>query len=488
MDREKCEVNKVAVICHSVIVAALLAAYALEVFKGSRTIGYYAIFTVLALGPLIAEWVLYKRDAANKVMQHIMGVGYGVFYVFVIFTTTDLTAFTYAIPMYIIIILYSDVRYCLIISMAGFVANLVFTVYQATTAGIPAEMMPTYEIRNIVMLIIAAFLCLATNTIAKINKMKLDDINQEKENVSRLLNNIMNVSGNMSDGISDVTVRMEELGRAVLETRNAMQEVSSGANETADAIQNQIGQTEEIQKHVEKVKSVSSSICDSMLQARTDVTSGKQSLDTLLSQVESSERAGNEVVTDISELEEYMKNMQSIIEIITSVARQTSLLALNASIEAARAGEAGKGFAVVATEISDLANQTQGATVKITEVIHNVSDKLAIAVGAVEQLMNNNNKQNEMAATVADSFEKITQSTQSADDQSQMLEAVVGNLEEANSVIIESVQTISAVIEEVSAHSNETYDISDKNTDIVNQVTALVENLNEQAQILKSQQ
>ncbi|MCM1049805.1 MAG: methyl-accepting chemotaxis protein [Clostridiales bacterium] len=488
MDREKCEVNKVAVICHSVIVAALMSAYALEVFKGSRTIGYYAIFAVLALGPLIAEWVLYKKDAANKIMQHVMGFGYGIFYVFVVVTTTDLTAFTYAIPMYIIIILYSDVRYCLIISMSGFVVNLAFTIYQAVTVGIPAEMMPTYEIRNIVMLIIAAFLCLATNTIAKINKMKLDDINQEKENVSRLLNNIMNVSSNMSDGISDVTTRMEELGRAVLETRNAMQEVSSGANETADAIQNQIGQTEEIQKHVEKVKGVSSSICDSMLQARTDVTSGKQSLDTLLSQVESSERAGKEVVTDISELEEYMKNMQSIIEIITSVARQTSLLALNASIEAARAGEAGKGFAVVATEISDLANQTQGATVKITEVIHNVSEKLAIAVGAVEQLMNNNNKQNEMAATVADSFEKITQSTQSADDQSQMLEAVVGNLEEANSVIIESVQTISAVIEEVSAHSNETYDISDKNTDIVNQVTALVENLNEQAQILKSQQ
>ncbi len=487
MERERSLINRVAILCHTVIVVVLMLAYALEVFKGSRTIGYYAVFSALAAVPVIAEWILYKSNTADKKIQHILGFGYSAFYIFVVFTTTDLTAFTYAIPMYLVIMLYSDVRYCVAISFGGFIVNVIYTVIRAVNVGIPSELMPTYEIRNIVMLIIAAFLCWATSTMAKINKMKLDEINQEKENVSRLLNKVMNVSGEMSSGIEDVTARMHELGNSVMETRNAMQEVSSGANETADAIQNQIGQTEEIQKHVEKVKDVSASISESMSQARNDVMSGKNSLDTLLSQVESSERAGKEVVTDISELEEYMKNMQSIIEIITSVARQTSLLALNASIEAARAGEAGKGFAVVATEISDLANQTQGATVNITDVIHNVSDKLAVAVRAVEQLMSDNSKQNEMAATVADSFEKITNSTQSADEQSQMLEEVVGNLETANTVIIESVQTISAVIQEVTAHSNETYNISEKNTDIVNRVKELVENLNSQAQNLNRQ-
>lgn len=68
---------------------------------------------------------------------------------------------------------------------------------------------------------------------------------------------------------------------------------------------------------------------------------------------------------------------------ITSVANQTSLPALNASIGAARAGEAGRGFAVVATEISGLANQTQSATVDITDVIRSVSDKLQAAAGTV---------------------------------------------------------------------------------------------------------
>lgn len=484
MERERKEVNKVAVFCHTVIATVLLLSYALEVAKGARTVTYYVIFAILAAGPVIIEWILYKGNPASKMIQHVLAFGYGIFYIFVIFTTTNVTAFTFAIPLFVVVTLYSDLRYCILVSFAGFLVNLVYTVYRAMTVGIPGEEMATYEIRVIVMLIIAFFICFTTNVMSKINKMKMDDINQEKENVSNLLNHIMGISGEMSDGIEDVAAQMQELGKAVSETRSAMQEVSSGTNETADAVQNQLGQTEEIQKHIEKVEAVSKSIGDSMERTRSDIVSGKNSLDTLLSQVESSEKAGKEVVTDIGALEEYMKNMQSIIEIITNVASQTSLLALNASIEAARAGEAGRGFAVVATEISNLASQTQNSTVNITSVINNVSEKLAIAVSAVEQLMKNNSQQNESATIVAESFEKIAESSQSADEQSRMLEEVVSNLAVANRGIVESVQTISAVIEEVTAHASETCNVSDKNTEIVNSVAMLIESLNKQAKSL----
>ena len=186
-------------------------------------------------------------------------------------------------------------------------------------------------------------------------------------------------------------------------------------------------------------------------------------------------------------LEEYTANMQTIIDLITSVASQTSLLALNASIEAARAGEAGRGFEVVATEISVLANQTQQATVNITEVIQNVSSKLNIAVGAVGQLMDSSRKQGESAMQAAASFEKIADSTSQVDEQRNMLEDAVAQLAEANGGIVESIQTISAIMEEVSAHSHETYSVSEKNTDIVQKVGTLVEELNEQAQQLHAE-
>lgn len=486
-ERELKQINKVAVICYTIVISVILIAYAIEVAKGARTLGYYAFFSFLAAAPVIASWIVFKMKPASALVKHIMGIGYGIFYGYTIFTTTDLTAYTFAIPMLVVILLYSDLRYCIMIGVGVVLENVVYTIYQAVTVGIAQESMAYYEIRNLLIALVALFLCLATKVLKDINQMKMEDINQEKDNIARILQRTMDASGEISRGIEEVTEQMKELGTAVSETRDAMQEVSTGTNETANAIQNQIGQTEEIQKYTEQVEEVSKSINDSMDRTRSDITNGRQSLDSLLQQVEASERAGKEVVQDIDMLKEYMQNMQSIIELITNVASQTSLLALNASIEAARAGEAGRGFSVVATEISNLANQTQDATVSITNVIQNVSEKLTVSVNAIEELMDNNAKQNESAATVADSFEKISESTGSADEQVQKLGNVVGKLADANSVIVDSVQTISAVMQEVSAHSGETYDISDKNAGIVVNVTKLVEQINEQARRLNEQ-
>lgn len=484
MRKEKQEINKAALICHAVLMLVLMLAYAVEVVKGARTLGYFVFFSIIALGPVAAEIILYRKNPANNMIQHILGYGFGVFYIFALFTATNVIAFTYVIPLLIVITLYSDPKYCLKISVTSFVVNLVHVVWYIFKNGFESSDITFYEIRVILMLLTAVYLCFSSRVLDRLNKLKMDDLNQEKEKISKLLDYVMGVSGSMSGGIVEMTEQIGVLGESVSETRTSMQEVSSGTNETAESVQTQLKQTEEIQRHIEEVDRVSHNISDSMSQAKQDIANGKSNLNTLLEHVESSEVAGREVVSDISSLEEYMKNMQSIIELITNVASQTSLLSLNASIEAARAGEAGRGFAVVAAEISSLANQTQGATVNITEVIQNVTERLNIAVKAVQQLMDNNTKQNEAAATAAQSFEKIEESSQVVDEQSRTLDHVVNNLAQSNSKIVESIQTISAISEEVSAHSSETYNISEKNASIVEQVMVIVNDLNDQAQKL----
>lgn len=480
--------NKMAVACHTVIVAVLEIAYLIEVLKGSRTMGYYVVFSLIAILPVALEIILYNREPADTRLKYVISVTYSLFYLFVVFTTVNMIAFTYIIPLCLVIILYSDVKLCAWVSGAGVVTNMVFLGWQGMSGGIKAEDMATYEIRMALLILVAVFLCLSTKTLEKINASKLAELDREKDNVSELLDKVMRISGQMSDGILDVAGQMRELGSAVSETRNAMQEVSSGTNETAESIQNQLGQTEEIQNHIGQMADVMETITQRMAETKDSVRQGRENLQTLTSQMEHSEKAGTHAVEEMKELAEYTANMQTIIDMITSVASQTSLLALNASIEAARAGEAGRGFAVVATEISNLANQTQGATVDITDVIRNVSDKLKTAAGTVEELMESNRKQSESAVQAADSFERIASDTDQVDEQSRRLDSSVKQLAEANRVIVESIQTISAIMQEVSAHSQETFRVSENNTQIVSEVDRLVEGLSDQARQLNQSQ
>ena len=117
-----------------------------------------------------------------------------------------------------------------------------------------------------------------------------------------------------------------------------MQEVSSGTNETAESVQNQLGKTEEIQNHIGQMADVMETITQRMAETKDSVRLGRENLQTLTRQMEHSEKAGTRAVEEMKELAEHTANMQAIIDMITNVASQTSLLSLNASMRRARRG------------------------------------------------------------------------------------------------------------------------------------------------------
>jgi hypothetical protein len=92
--------------------------------------------------------------------------------------------------------------------------------------------------------------------------------------------------------------------------------------------------------------------------------------------------------------------------VITSIARQTDLLALNATVEAARAGDAGKGFAMVANEVKELAKQTAKATGDISLRIRNIQGNTKDAVQAIGTIGTVINKVSQIAGTIAAAVEQ----------------------------------------------------------------------------------
>jgi len=107
------------------------------------------------------------------------------------------------------------------------------------------------------------------------------------------------------------------------------------------------------------------------------------------------------VAVEMSEaLSDHARSIESILEMIRTIAGQTNLLALNATIEAARAGDAGRGFAVVAQEVKSLASQTASAT-------NDIASKIAAIQGATRSAVETSNSIQETTAEVQHSAERI---------------------------------------------------------------------------------
>lgn len=482
---EKAYVNRTAIIGHTIIDAILFVAYSLELFKGSRTLGYFSIFTLMCIVPVALEWIFYKKNPENSVVQHLMCVLYGILYLFVIFTTTSLLPYTYAFPMFMVIVLYMDVRSCAIVGMGAFAGNVAYVIYHALTVGYESKEIPDVEIKVMSTLVTAIFMCMVTRAVKKVNEEKMKLIQRQTDVAKETADNLRHTSNSMIAGIGDAAGKVSLLGESMAQIHDSMSEVSTGSAETADAIQVQLERTEQIQEHISRVKQTASQIERSMTETAQKVGEGKVQMETLSEHVEKSSAANSRMLEQMRVLSEYTSQMNTIIETITDIASSTSLLALNASIEAARAGESGKGFAVVAGQISELANQTKSATVNVTSLIENINMELKSVETAAEVVIESNQANAESAEAASGSFTGIAQGTEENGRRAQELMRIVAELETANADIVENIQTISAITEEVSAHAGETYNSCDKNTALVDDITGIVESLNVDAQKLQ---
>jgi len=115
--------------------------------------------------------------------------------------------------------------------------------------------------------------------------------------------------------------------------------------------------------------------------------------------------------TTVTELGDASQRVDRIVDLIGNIARQTHLLALNATLEAARAGEAGRGFAVVAGEVKQLAEQTAAATESVSATVRTMQNGASDAVHAISAITGTIGRVSETQESIAAAVEQQTMST-----------------------------------------------------------------------------
>ncbi len=206
--------------------------------------------------------------------------------------------------------------------------------------------------------------------------------------------------------------------------------------------------------------------------ARDQAMEGRKVVEQSLAAISRVDAVSREVKTGMDALGEKAQAIGAIMNVISDIADQTNLLALNAAIEAARAGEAGRGFAVVADEVRKLAEKTMSATKEVGSSIG------AIQTGARDNM-----------AKVDEATEAVARATELSGASEDALQAIVALVDETSS----QVQSIATAAEEQSAASEEINraeeDVSRLSADIargMRESSGVVENMGQQVEALET--
>ena len=469
--------NRIAMLSHISTVTVMVFFMIWESVRGQLSPVYMTIATVVGVIPLIGEVICWKSNTEHAMIKHLVSYGFSLFYTICLFTSPTNLIYVFVIPMIFVVTIYSDTRYLLLINTGTILESIIVVVIGATKGGFGYHGIEAAVVQIVVMIMVGANSVLTTKVIRENTRKRFTEVAQAKAEAENLLERNEELDQQLSGNIADINVRFEKLTAASKTTTEAMQEVSAGATDTAEHVQNQLEQTHAIQDKVDEVATAVEEIGNSMTLTLKALAEGKQDIEHLASEVEASVDNGTEVTEKLENLNQYMDEMNSIVELIGGITNQTSLLALNASIEAARAGEAGRGFSVVATEISGMATRTNEATSNITQLIQNVATAIREVVEVVQQMIDGINEEKQSTENTVSTFECIQQNTFSIRDNIEQLADHIQELKHANDEIMDTIQTISAISQEVSAHASETQSAQEENGSILGQIAHQMQKL-----------
>ncbi len=277
-----------------------------------------------------------------------------------------------------------------------------------------------------------------------------------------------------AEGMLQASQRLTTVVEAVTSATDALSAQIDESSQGAEHQSQRMGETatsmEEMSSTVLEVAKNAASASDTSDRAKDKAKNGAEAVGRVVESIARVQTQAQGLKRDMSALGQQVQDIGRIMNVITDIADQTNLLALNAAIEAARAGEAGRGFAVVADEVRKLAEKTMTATKEVGEAISGIQQGTKLNVDnvdlagrtileATELAGISGQALGEIVSLVENASDQVRSIATAAEEQSATCEEINRSIDQVNQISAETTQAMSQAAQAVADLSRQTQEM-----------------------------
>lgn len=263
---------------------------------------------------------------------------------------------------------------------------------------------------------------------------------------------------------------VEIISSASAQLSAQIEQSDHGATESAQRLQEAATAMNQMNATVQEVARNAGTASEASSETKQKAEAGQQIVQLVVQSMGEVQETSLQLKNDMSQLNDRAQDINRIMGVISDIADQTNLLALNAAIEAARAGEAGRGFAVVADEVRKLAEKTMASTLDVSNAIRAIQESTEKSMQAMDNAAQHISHATDLANQSGSALEEIVSTVGATSDQ---VQAIAAASEEQ-----------SAASEEINRSITEVNDMSSLTAEAMSSASQAVSDLANQAQKL----
>lgn len=284
-------------------------------------------------------------------------------------------------------------------------------------------------------------------------------------NIRGLIMEVESVYDALSVSLNKVNTSSTTFSETTKDIQTSVHEIETGVGEQTESATDCLNEMDSLFTKINVVNDNTNEIGSIAASTQVAINSGLTSMDNLNAKTKSTTDITDSVIQTIKELSVHSKNIGQIVNSINDIAEETNLLSLNASIEAARAGAAGKGFSVVATQIRKLADQCLASAGKISNIVTEITEATKEAVNTAQTAEEIVDEQVEAVAATAHSFQALKQHIEKLSEYLESIQSSSKDMETSGSSTLNSMENISAILEETLASVTSVANVTDKQSE-----------------------